>query len=290
MLAFGTTTTFDLVLDKPHEGQNHYSPFLERLEGSVSYSRDGQWVAYVRLPERDVWRSKLDGSERLRLTGPGLIAGMPNWSPDGKMVAFEGRMPGKPMRAYAVRADGGDPQEIWPELGEQSLPRWSHDGNSVVLALNVLAPGDFKGPRGIYAIDYASREATKVLGSEGLTNPMWSPDGKFLVAKTSDETGILRFDEPAQQWVKIESGDSLASIMWSADSRYLYYQCPQAPGEPVYRLRASDFKREKVASFEDLLASGIVRTSLQALDPAGALVIASVRSIGPIYALDLDLN
>ena len=36
----------------------------------VSFSRDGQWVAYVSYPEGTLWRSKLDGSSRLQLTYP----------------------------------------------------------------------------------------------------------------------------------------------------------------------------------------------------------------------------
>jgi len=49
----------------------------------VSFSKDGQWVAYVAYPEGTLWRSKMDGSERLQLTyAPQAL--MPRWSPDGK--------------------------------------------------------------------------------------------------------------------------------------------------------------------------------------------------------------
>lgn len=34
----------------------------------VSFSPDGQWVAYVLYPEETLWRSKVDGTERLQLT------------------------------------------------------------------------------------------------------------------------------------------------------------------------------------------------------------------------------
>jgi hypothetical protein len=33
----------------------------------VSFSRDGRWVAYVTYPEGELWRSKLDGSQKLKL-------------------------------------------------------------------------------------------------------------------------------------------------------------------------------------------------------------------------------
>jgi len=32
--------------------------------------KDGQWVAYASYPEGSLWRSKVDGTERLQLTFP----------------------------------------------------------------------------------------------------------------------------------------------------------------------------------------------------------------------------
>ena len=36
----------------------------------LDFSRDGEWVCYVTYPEFSLWRSKLDGSQRLQLTFP----------------------------------------------------------------------------------------------------------------------------------------------------------------------------------------------------------------------------
>ena len=54
----------------------------------LGFSKDGQWVAYVSYPEGTLWRSKIDGSERLQLTYPPNYAMLPRWSPEGKKIVF----------------------------------------------------------------------------------------------------------------------------------------------------------------------------------------------------------
>src|SRR5262249_122905 len=46
----------------------------------LDFSRDGARVVYVTYPEGNLWQSKVDGSERLQLTGPSMRSGLPRWS------------------------------------------------------------------------------------------------------------------------------------------------------------------------------------------------------------------
>ncbi len=46
-----------------------FVPYLGGISaGELDFTRDGQWVAYVTYPDNTLWRSKVDGSERLQLT------------------------------------------------------------------------------------------------------------------------------------------------------------------------------------------------------------------------------
>jgi eukaryotic-like serine/threonine-protein kinase len=48
-----------------------FVPYLSGISAShLDVSRDGLWVAYVSYPEHTLWRSRVDGSERLQLTYP----------------------------------------------------------------------------------------------------------------------------------------------------------------------------------------------------------------------------
>jgi DNA-binding winged helix-turn-helix (wHTH) protein len=125
------------------------------LAGETDFSPDGQWVAYARMPERTLWRSRLDGSYAIPLTAPGAEAYSPHWSPDGKQIAYmavtrDGQH--KIYKAYATLAAGGEPRQLVPGATEEGVPTWSQDAQR-------LAFGD------VLHIQNASEMAIHLLGA-----------------------------------------------------------------------------------------------------------------------------
>jgi Tol biopolymer transport system component len=85
----------------------NFAPFLSGISAeSVSFSPDGTAVAYVTYPEGSLWRSKVDGSDLLRLTLPPMQVALPCWSPAAKWIAFMANTPGKGMHSYLIPAEG----------------------------------------------------------------------------------------------------------------------------------------------------------------------------------------
>ena len=66
----------------------------------LDFSRDGEWVAYNDATDGTLWRSKMDGTQKLQLVFPPMLAYLPRWSPDGKQIAFFGHPPGEPWQIY----------------------------------------------------------------------------------------------------------------------------------------------------------------------------------------------
>jgi Tol biopolymer transport system component/DNA-binding winged helix-turn-helix (wHTH) protein len=95
-----------------------FVPFLGGISAEfLDVSKDGQWVAYVSYPEGTLWRSRIDGSERLQLTFPPDFATVPRWSPDGKTIVFGYRTDGEKLhRIYEVSSEGGSRSPNIPGL------------------------------------------------------------------------------------------------------------------------------------------------------------------------------
>jgi Tol biopolymer transport system component len=262
-----------------------YVPYLSGISAEgVTFSKDSVWVAYVAYPEGVLWRSKVDGSERLQLSFAPMTAFIPRWSPDGKRIAFMAVTPGKLWQIYVVSADGGTPQQLTMDERNRTDPNWSPDGNSLVFG----GRPEPDGASAIYILDLTSHQRSTLLGSEGLFYPRWSPDGRYIIATTTDHQKLMGFDFKTRkwaEWVKMFVGYE----NWSRDGKYLYFDNTLVSDPAFYRLRISDHKLERVASLKDL-----GRQALGMFGPWTGLAPddspLTLRDIGSqeIYALDWD--
>jgi serine/threonine protein kinase/Tol biopolymer transport system component len=228
-----------------------FEPFLGGISAEgVSFSKDRQWVAYVSYPEGVLWRSKLDGSDKLQLSSPPLYAVVPRWSPDGREIVFYGLQRDKPSRIYVVPAAGGSPKELVPnQSGPQLDPQWSPDGRSMVFG----GPGG--GPTAIHVLDFKTRHISLIPGSKGLYSPRWSPDGRYLVALPADSSSLMLFDFKTRKWTALFKG-TVGFPCWSHNGQYVYLlYLDSGPG--IERIRIPDGKVEQVASLKGFQMTGV---------------------------------
>jgi Tol biopolymer transport system component len=264
----------------------HLKQFVPYLSGIsarwIGFSRDGQWIAYVTTPDRMLWRCKLDGSDRRQLTFLPLRAFYPRWSPDAKRVAMEGL-----NRVWLLPADGGTPLPIEIPAGKQKAyrPTWSPDGNSIIMQAGL--PSDQQNA--IYRVDLKTRKAVMLPGSEGLHVPEWSPDGRYVSATTQDDRKLMLFDFRSNQWSQLAAGSVLITSFWSPDSKYLYWEDYGAVGAPVFRMRITDGKRERIATSNQIPWAPDASYYLAGIAPDGSPIAAIQRGTADIYALDLEL-
>ena len=263
--------------------------FVSYLSGisaqELAFSADGEWVAYTSFPDGVLWRSRLDGSEKIQLTFPPMKVGGPHWSPDGRQIAFTTIVPGGAWNIHVIPSAGGSPEHLLPSDRGQLDVAWSPDGKS-------LAFGTAADPKGsIHIIELNSRRVDTLPGSTGLFSPHWSPDGRFI-SGTVVESGNLRFfDTATRSWTRPCGDCAVAYPMWSHDGKYLYFEPIMEPGSGyrVVRLRMSDHKIETVAD----ISSAVRWTALTVgqwfgLTPDGSLLVP--RNIGSqeVYALEMQ--
>jgi WD40-like Beta Propeller Repeat len=157
-----------------------FVPYLGGISaGELDFSRDGKWVAYVRYPDDSLWRSKLDGSERLQLTYPPQRAATPHWSPDGKTIAFSSATPGKPWKVVVISPDGGTPESLTSKESPETDPTWSPDGATLAFSSNDSLHPETQF---IQLFNLSNRQLSPLPASEPVFGPRWSPDGRFIAA------------------------------------------------------------------------------------------------------------
>jgi len=265
------------------------TPYLSGLSAEgVSFSRDGQWVAYNSFPEGTLWRSKTDGSERLQLTFKPLEVSLPAWSPDGSQIAFAGRPPGQAWGVYTVPASGGTPEKVVPFDFDTLDPTWSADGKSLAFGrLSNVIRGTKENA--LFTVDLKSRKVTTLPDSAGLFSPRWSPDGRFLLATTAIFDKLVLFDFSRQKWEDFVVKASPNYPNWSKDGHYVYFNDPNDPGLPFYRARVSDRTLERLANLADYGRLAMGRFGWwTGLAPDDSLLAIRDISVQEIYALDWD--
>ena len=257
-----------------------FVPFLSGISAdSVRFSRDGQWVAYVTFPEGQLWRSNIDGSNRMQLTYPPLTPMLPDWSPDGKQIVFYAFSAGKPTKMYIVSADGGTPDQLIPENpGAEWDTTWSPDGTRIVFGGSVS-----NADAVIQILDLKTHTVSALSGSKGLFSPRWSPNGRYIAAFTHNGASLMLFDFNTQQWQEL-AAISCAFNNWSKDSNYVYF-LHEEDQPSVMRVRIRDHKLERVADLKSFRRTGYLGLWL-GLAPDDSPLLLRDTGAQDIYALD----
>jgi Tol biopolymer transport system component/DNA-binding winged helix-turn-helix (wHTH) protein len=253
----------------------------------VEYSPDGRWVAWLSNTDGHLWRSRVDGSERIQLTAPPLRIFTMKWSPDDKHLALMADEPGKPWKLYLVDSDGGKLTPLLNEDRNEADPNWSPDSKTLVFGrLPDRMDGETQ-PKAIYLLDVATRKVNEVPGSTGLFSPRLSPDGRYIVAIRLDQRALMLFDRTAGKWSTLTThgaGDPL----WSEDGRSIYFQDFLELGKPIYRISVPEGHLEPISTINNLRPILASDYRLLSLAPGDLPVVSARTSTVNLYSIDLD--
>jgi serine/threonine protein kinase/Tol biopolymer transport system component len=264
--------------------------FVRYLSGmsaeGVDFSKDGQWVTYVAIPQGTLWRSKLDGSERSQLTFPPLQVASPRWSPDGKQIAFMARLPANLWQIYLVPAEGGSPQQVVSDRENEFEPDWSPSGNQLVFSQFPWLKTSVSSKVVIQLLDLRTQQASILPGSDGLYSAHWSSDGRYIAASTAESPELRVFDVATQKWTTLSQiGGTI--LGWSRNNNYIYFEHNDA----VYRIGVHRGRLEQVASLKGVQrGTGILGfRNWAALAPDDSVLLMREASSEEIYALDWEM-
>jgi dipeptidyl aminopeptidase/acylaminoacyl peptidase len=249
----------------------------------LHFSPDGSKVIYVVYSYRWDWLPRLwllnvaTGTAR-EITPAKKSERSPQWSPDGRMLAFLSNRDGK-TQVYAIPADGGEATALTARKYGVTSFHWSPDGRAIAyLAKDDDAPGSDTGPQvadresdlsRLWLFDLASK-TTRRLGKTGyrIDEFQWQNPSHILVAAT---------DEPRVE----EFTNALYSVSTS-DGAFEVISHPPQPFDGL--LVSPDGKQFAVRSTRahgpiarDLFVGTVGRDGLQDVSAPPDLAIAEVR-------------
>lgn len=191
--------------------------FRFRFLQDAKLSPDGRSVAYVvghigpngDEKEADlstIYLLWLESGQSRPLTAGSAADTAPDWSPDGREIAFLSTRSGKPQ-IYRIAVDGGEAQAVTHlEQGVGGGPVWSPDGTTFAFTATRAQPIDYSKPyrvtrhiyrfndmgyldnalQDVYLIPAEGGEPRLLVHNDCMNSaPQWSPDGKEILYSIS---------------------------------------------------------------------------------------------------------
>ena len=238
--AYAQRQTVLKQIDVPHNYyyREMYLPQLTSGPSAVAFSPDGKTLVYSM--QGSLWKQQIDSTTAEQLTaGPGYDY-QPDWSPDGRHVAFV-RYLNDALEIYSLDVTSGSVSPLTHNSAVNVEPRWSPDGQQLAW-VSTQGTGHFHvftgtpGADGIHgAAVWPERKSTipryYYSAFDHELSPTWSPDGKELIYVGNPETtygtgGLWRRSRtPTAQPVpiRIEETSWRARPSWSPDGKRVVY-------------------------------------------------------------------
>lgn len=176
---------------------------------------DGMLLAFAGLSGTtwDIWIVRFDGRGRLNVTDSTAADYHPDWSPNGRSIAYDHYEGGDTnYDIYKVDSDGSHQTRLTSNGAYDGMPRWSRDGAHIVFCSGRVAPEKGRPGLEIYVMAADGSHQTRLTRRDGDDYcPCWSEDGSEILWLHGDRRGteelwVMKADGADQRRAREDCG------------------------------------------------------------------------------------
>ena len=215
--------------------------------GKIAFASDRTTGEGVDNPEGDleIFTMNRDGTGLTQLTENAASDFDPEWSPDGKRIAFHSDRD-LFSNIFVMDADGTEQTQVTKGRSFDRNPTFSPDGNRVAFDSNLEAGKGVDNPEGDFEV-FSVRVDGKGLAqltknAEGDFQPDFSPVGKSIafVSRRNLSPGIYTMNSDGTKQKKVSRGRAqvFQAPSWSPDGQRIAFASDQDGLLNIYKMRA----------------------------------------------------
>jgi predicted Ser/Thr protein kinase len=197
--------------------------------------------------------AELCGSGLTQLTRVTLNNRRPAISPDGTLVAFDGRE-GDVRNIYAVAIDGSGQKKLTDSNGNDYSAAWSPDGKKIVFV------SERDGSPQLYIMNADGSGETRITNNQyDDLSPAWSPDGKKILfhSRRNGNLDIFTLDtsclsqpstcDAGQTRLTTDSGSDYTPV-WSPDGSQIVFISERDGNPEIYSMHADGTNQTRLTN------------------------------------------